>query len=176
MRYLTILLLFSSALAHRVNIFAYVEGEAVVAKGYYSDGSPVRNGRVTVYDAKGEKLLSGKTDGDGIFSFPVSVRTDLKIVLNAGLGHKAETEIRKADLPEAKSFTRSAKKEPRGMSEEELRRIVAEVIDEKLHPLFNLIARERSKRFPITEVIGGIGYIVGIMGLIVYFRSRRKIG
>ena len=51
----------SLAFTHKVNIFAYVEGDTVYTESYFSDGKKVEGGVVEVYDSEGNKLgLYGK--------------------------------------------------------------------------------------------------------------------
>ncbi|HHK60902.1 MAG TPA: carboxypeptidase regulatory-like domain-containing protein, partial [Desulfobacterales bacterium] len=53
------LLAATNALAHKVNIFAYVEDGTVYTESYFPDGRKVQGGTVEVYDAAGKKLVSG---------------------------------------------------------------------------------------------------------------------
>ncbi|MCK9262498.1 MAG: carboxypeptidase regulatory-like domain-containing protein [Deltaproteobacteria bacterium] len=76
------------ALAHKVNIFAYVEGNTVFTESYFPDGKPVEGGVVEVQDQKGVTLVEGKTDEKGLFHFPLPKKEDLTIILNASMGHK----------------------------------------------------------------------------------------
>jgi len=79
----------TAALAHKVTIFAYNEGDTVYSESYFSDGAPIIGGVVTVADAQGKELLHGKTDADGHYNFPLPAKTDLYLTLDASLGHKA---------------------------------------------------------------------------------------
>ncbi|HHO47760.1 MAG TPA: carboxypeptidase regulatory-like domain-containing protein [Desulfobacteraceae bacterium] len=76
------------ALAHKVNIFAYVEGNTVFTESYFPDGKPVEGGVVEVQDQKGVTLLEGKTDEKGLFHFSLPKKEDLTIILNATMGHR----------------------------------------------------------------------------------------
>ena len=86
--------------AHKVNIFAYVDGNSIVTDSGYSRAKRVSKGVVEVHDAaSGELLLSGNTDEDGKFSFVVPDRAraekmDLLLVLKAGEGHQAEWTVK----------------------------------------------------------------------------------
>ena len=75
-----ILLLFSSApgWAHKVNVFAYVEGDKVVVEGYFSGNIKAQNSAVEVLDSDGKKILEGKTDDKGIYSFKLADLPPLK--------------------------------------------------------------------------------------------------
>jgi nickel transport protein len=92
------LLLGGNALAHRVNVFAWVEGDTVFVECKYPDGTKVHEGVIRVFDSAGRELLKGKTDTRGEFSFKIPKQDDLKIVLEAGMGHRAEWPLSKQDL------------------------------------------------------------------------------
>ncbi len=124
----------SNIFAHKVTIFAYAEGDIVYTESYFPDGKKVKGGLVEVYDSQGNKLLEGKTNKDGLFNFKPPKKDDLKIILNASLGHKNSYIL---PFSPGKAFV-------------------------------------EQKRLSSTEVIGGIGYIFGIMGIIMYFLSRKK--
>lgn len=86
------------AYAHKVNIFAYSEGDQVHTESYFPDGKPVENGTVEVYDSQNHKLLQGKTDREGKFSFPIPKKDDLRIVIVASMGHKNDYILKKDEL------------------------------------------------------------------------------
>jgi nickel transport protein len=58
--------------------------------------TPVNQGKITVLDPKTDKvLLTGQTDEQGKFSFKMPAeaapqKMDLKIVIDAAMGHRAE--------------------------------------------------------------------------------------
>jgi nickel transport protein len=96
-------LLFSgTALAHKVNLFAYVEAGKVYTESYFSDGSPVEGGKVLVYDSQNNLLLKGVTDKKGFFSFAVPKVDDLTIVIEATMGHRNSFKLKKAEVEAAK--------------------------------------------------------------------------
>lgn len=64
------LLLCAGANAHRVNIFAWIEGDQVVTESKFSSGSRVQKGAVTVKNAAdGSVLATGVTDDAGVWRF-----------------------------------------------------------------------------------------------------------
>jgi len=79
--------------AHRVNLFAWVEGDTVYVESKFSSSRRVNKGKITVTDSQGTELLTGATNEKGEFSFRVPKKTELKIVLLAGTGHRAEWTI-----------------------------------------------------------------------------------
>ena len=176
-------LLLNIASAHRINIFAYIEGKKVFTESYCSDGKPVTSGIIKVYNPLSELILSGETDEQGKYSFIIPQRTDLKIVLDAGMGHRAETVVSEENMPEfaepsdkkvkkqAKSVTMQEKKE--SLDREAIREIVDQVIEKRIE---NLIIRLKQQQKPIefSDILGGLGYIFGLAGIILYFKNKRK--
>ena len=61
-------LLAPGAWAHKVNLFAYVEGETVYTESYFPDGKKVKKEKKEVLEANGTKILEGKTDAQGSFN------------------------------------------------------------------------------------------------------------
>jgi nickel transport protein len=64
----------------------------------------------------------------------------------------------------------------RGMSESEMEALMERVIDRKLKPVIGMLVklRENDEKPGFTEIVGGIGYIVGLMGVAMYLRRRFK--
>jgi nickel transport protein len=58
----------------------------------------------------------------------------------------------------------------------QIKGIIDASLDEKLKPIVRQLAKAEQRGVSFTEVMGGIGYIFGIMGLVMYFSSRRKGG
>ncbi len=87
------------AMAHKVNIFAYVENDIVYTESYFPDGKKVGFGAIEVFNGAGKKLLEGKSDQEGLFSFPLpAVKEDLTIVINASMGHKNSYLLKKEEM------------------------------------------------------------------------------
>jgi nickel transport protein len=124
--------------------------------------------------------LEGKTDNKGEFSFKIPKVTDLRIVLNAAMGHKAEwtvpeSEIRESgDIAEKKSNDETSGPIAVGLSKEEVKKIVEDSLDKKLRPIVRMITESRNTKPSLSEIIGGIGYIFGLMGVALYFKNRGK--
>lgn len=176
--------------AHNVFLTVYVEGDTVFVEGGFSDGTLCENAKIEVFDPSDHKLLEGKTDENGVFSFKPPQKTDLKIVLNAGMGHRDEYTVLADELPnmtgmqkagaEAMSAPGAETRKPRAsdaaarIDPKEIESIVDRVIQERLRPLTQLVAKSQRKTgLSPTEIFGGIGYILGLMGIAMYFRYRK---
>ena len=168
------------ALAHKVMIFAWVEGDTVFTESKFSGGKKAINAPVVIFDKDGKKLLEGKTDNKGEFSFKIPKASDLRIVLNAAMGHKAEWTVPESEIREAGNIMEKKKvAEPSGpttvgLSKEEVKKIVEDSLDKKLRPIVRMITESKNNEPSLTEIIGGIGYIFGLMGVALYFINRRK--
>ena len=98
------LALVAPAEAHRINIFAFVEGDEIQVECGFSRGGQVRAGKIEVLDAAtGALLLTGATGEEGVFRFPVpplarAQAHDLLIRVKAGEGHQNEWRIPASDL------------------------------------------------------------------------------
>ena len=186
--FLAILLAPSSAVAHRVNIFSWLEGDDVAVECGFSRDSPVRDGRITVFDAKsGKELLQGATDKKGHFRFPVpqSVRRNahgLRIRVNAGEGHQSEWLMAadelmlSCDVPDARTQPSATEASllstsGDGVTQEAVRRIVNEALDTKLAPIRRDLAAASEPG--IQEIIGGVGWLLGLAGIALYCKGRR---
>ena len=167
-------------LAHKVIIFAWIEGDTVFTESKFSDGKKAINAQILVFDKGGTQLLEGKTDNKGEFSFKIPKLTDLRIVLNAAMGHKAEWKIPESEIKEAggvlekKRAGGSSHPIAVGLSKEEIKELIEDSLDRKLRPIVRMMNESRSKGPSVTEILGGIGYIFGLMGVAIYFKNRGK--
>lgn len=153
------LLLCAGANAHRVNIFAWIEGDQVVTESKFSSGSRVQKGAVTVKNAAdGSVLAAGVTDDAGGWRFDVTdamrhAPKGLELEINAGEGHQNQwsipaDELAAADgagaselpaaVPVSTQMTQPAappKKDSAAaaMSEAELEAVFSRVLERSLH-------------------------------------------
>jgi len=106
MRALVLVFLFLSvgneALAHKVNLFAYVEAGKIYTESYFPDGQPVKVGKILVYDRQDHLLLEGVTDEQGLFNFIIPKVADLIIVIEASMGHRNQFILKKAEVEAGK--------------------------------------------------------------------------
>ena len=195
-------ILFSAddVLAHKVMIFAWVEGDTVFTQSKFSGGKKVKGAQVNVFDPDENLLIAGKTDEKGEFSFKVLQKTDLKIVLNASMGHMAKwiikaDEINQASLPAnsalpamminaatdkstgPKAFKPGSELStsvPGNQEIAEIKKMIDKSLDQKLAPIIRMLVNLESHEPKITEIIGGIGYIFGVAGVAFYFANRKR--
>ncbi|MDM8550145.1 hypothetical protein QUF72_08715 [Desulfobacterales bacterium HSG2] len=179
-----------TAVAHRITVFAWVEGDIVHVESKFSGGKKVRGGEVIVSDSRGNPLLNGKTNDQGEFSFKAPQKAAMKIAVIAGMGHRGEWTIATEEIegPAAEETVKSAR-EPApdrpekhtealsspGLSPDDIQSVVEKALDKKLKPVIKMLKESRQDDTPsFTDILGGIGYILGLMGIAAYFNFRRK--
>ncbi|MBT3311034.1 MAG: hypothetical protein HN737_12820 [Desulfobacterales bacterium] len=176
----------SSVYAHKVYLFAWGEGDTVYVDSYFSGKKKVIGGHVEVFDMSGKKLLEGVTNRKGAFSFKIPVKSDLRIVMESSMGHKAEYLLKADELQEDNATLTSTliNKEEEDVKVastkvsvdiEQIRKVVEEVVDSRLKPVSRTIAKIREEKGPdFTDIMGGFGYILGLVGIALYFKSKEK--
>jgi nickel transport protein len=193
----------SAVYAHNVSVFAWVAGDTVHVESKIGGGRKPKNAPVEVYDSQARLLLKGKTNASGEFSFKMPQKTEMRIVLVAGPGHQAEWLITEADLAaagadkmqtknpsisNAKALDLASHFRPGGqkseagksadsreaMTAEEIQIVVEKALDRKLKPIMKILAESREKGPRVADILGGIGYILGLIGVAAYFHYRKK--
>ena len=76
-------------LAHKVHIFAYLDDGTVYAECYFADGRPVVNAALRATDKSQSQVAAGSTDEQGRYAFPYTGGGDLRLELEASMGHRA---------------------------------------------------------------------------------------
>lgn len=189
-------------LAHKVSVFAFVDGDEIQVECGFSRNQKVKNGKLVVADLEtGETVLEGTTDTRGVFRFRPSdeflaTGHGLSIQLFAGEGHRDDWRMSPEELralsPAGRSgmaarAERSDTTQPgrTAVSEEkaamplsavdtaELEAIIGRVVDEKLAPVRQALARRRESEPGLRDIVGGIGWILGLLGLAAYMKYRR---
>ena len=188
--------------AHRVNVFAYVDVDAVQVECYFTRSQKVRHGTVLVTDiSTGATLLEGTTDEQGLFRFRpeaefLKTGHGMRILLKAGEGHQSDWEMSPEELatlspseqvanpPDTAQASREGQplQTPAEKPEisaapvldtAELEALIGRVMDVKLAPIKQGLARQQESSPTVRDIVGGIGWILGLLGLVAYMKSRR---
>ncbi|WP_035250908.1 hypothetical protein [Desulfocurvus vexinensis] len=193
---LTLAALPGAALAHRANVFAYVEGDTIHVETSFSGGKPAMNSPIEVYDAaSGALLLTTQTDAKGLGAFAVpqaarEARADLRLVLLAGEGHRGEWVVKAGEyLADQEAAAPAGGAAPQAaaspapqatgaapaalVDEAALKRIVAEAVSHELAPLRRSLAAMAEPGPTVHDVLAGIGYILGLFGIAAWMHSRK---
>jgi len=199
--------------AHKINVFAWLEGDQVHVDAYFTKSSKVLYAPVKVLDLRGNLLLSGSTNEQGQWSFYLKELSQLppdglNVVVEEGSGHRAEYLLTTQDLAEANrpqpfrgpaskplpevNETQSRMAPPSAVVDrsgpiqvpdiDQIKAVFAEVLDSRLRPVsealvaqHKLLVEEHDKGPSVSEIIGGVGWIVGLFGMLGYFLNRRAV-
>lgn len=179
-------------MAHKVMVFGYVEDGKVKTISKFSGGKKVQGGKIRVFDEDGRELLQGVTDENGEFTFDIPSKKGLKIELEAAMGHKNVSVIPADQLAVAgDSPVGESRSEPGGEATPEmpaaeenpadsgdrnqrnLEAAVETVLDRKVMPVLQMMAEKEDKP-RVADILGGLGYIVGLVGIALYMKSRKE--
>ena len=205
-RILTILFVFSlsillplTANAHKLNIFAWPEGDIIHGQTSFSGNRKPKNVEISVQDAASKAiLLSTRTGEQGKFSFTlpekaIQEQLDLLLVVNSGDGHRGEWSLPAAEylaLPSQPLAGKNQKSTPTvtapspstpavrtisdHIDEQLLRRIIDEELEKKLATLKYMLAKSSDKSPDLRDILGGIGYILGLAGILAWLQAKNK--
>lgn len=179
--------------AHKVRIFAWEEDGRILTESKFSGGRPAKQVAITVIDSdSGEQLLSGSTDDAGNFAFqlPSSTAQSLEIIVDGGDGHKNSWvhEISPRQPPQSQVVAANIAEDPPNsppslptdtpgqgsLTREEAEKIFTSVLEAKLAPIRKTLAENAEKGTTLQDILGGIGYILGIAGIASYIQSRKN--
>lgn len=179
--------LFSGPLqAHVLRVFAAADGKRIDGSVYYADGSKAESAKVFVRTPDGRVLAELRTDVDGGFVFPASEQVDHLIVAETPEGHKGSWTVSAGELagemptpvgiavPSASGAAQEggmtgAANPPRSS----LETLVEEAVARQIRPLREQILAHE-ERVRLRDILGGIGYFVGVVGVVLWWRARRE--
>lgn len=189
-----------AAVAHRLNVYAWLENNNVIVECNFGKDRPAINSVVKIFDTETKKELAhGQTNDKGQYIFRIPESTEdghgLTIEVLAGEGHRGEWQMEAAELKaaeklaagfEAESMTTQSEGnaplfqadshplQGAALTAEHVRGIVNEAMEMHLAPIRQQIAKNSREGITIMEIVGGLGWIAGFVGIALYFRSRQK--
>ncbi|MBB6307585.1 cobalamin biosynthesis protein CbiM [Xanthobacter tagetidis] len=183
------------AAAHRLKVFATVEGDTVSGYAFFIGGGRPGGAQVTFRDAAGKTLGAAVTDADGAFAFTPARPEAITVVVDAGDGHAAEVALAAdrfasaaatvapaagdarpgapsapasgASVPAALAGVPAAACDPAALAA-----LVDTAVARQVRPLLEAQS-EAEGRVRFNDVMGGIGMIVGLAGAALWASARR---
>lgn len=181
-----VLLLAGPVMAHGLRLFAAFDGSEAAGSVYFVGGGVFPAAPVEVRDQQGAVVARLTADDEGRFSFRPPAPGLYQLSVDSGDGHRAEFALQvsvaettsspispAAGSPDAPMPTEPADgpAEITPAQEALLERAVAR----QLAPLRAEIAAYENK-VRLHDILGGIGYILGIFGLLSLILARRRKG
>ncbi len=124
---------------------------------------------------------------------------DLEVIVNVGDGHKNSWLLEAADYLPGVSSAASAQTAPQSamqmsetpsqviaektaslssgdcvsISNTQLRLVINEVVSQQLSPIKHMLAESREQKTSLKDILGGIGYIMGLAGIAAYMKAKK---
>lgn len=174
------------AMAHKLLVMAWIQGDQLMGEAAYGDGSFTANAKGTVLDgASGEQLLTFTTDDSGAFQAVLSAEilargAPLLVQVGDGVGHRAEYVIDAQEYAPAAQADSSALQAQAhgheagiGLDQEVIVRMVREAVRQEVAPLRREVIALSQSGPGFSEILGGIGYIIGLASLGFWLLRKR---
>ena len=182
------------AAAHRLKLFATIDGGAIAGYGFFVGGGRPQGAILIVRDAAGQEVYRGATDDRGAFSWRPPEPGSFTLFIDAGDGHAADARIgadRSAGpappTPAGPAGTAAAAPGPAGADTaagcaagigsaalaDAIDRSVDRAVARQVRPLLEAYA-EADGRIRLNDVVGGVGMIVGLAGIALWASGRRR--
>ncbi len=168
--------------AHKLNVFAAWEGDQVTGYAYFPGGGRAAAVEVTVTADDGRELAVLRTDTDGVFTYRPDIAGGLKFTVQSVDGHRAVYTVaadpRAAAVAEAPPADKTNAVNPLlpdtapPPAATLTATVVADLISREIRPLREEVAAYRSE-VRLHDVIGGLGYITGLAGLVMYMKAKK---
>lgn len=162
-----LLLFVLPAEAHRLKLFAQATGGNIAGYGFYIGGGRPQGADLLVTTPDGKEVSRLKTAADGGFSFAPPTPGRYHLSLAAGDGHFTELDI-STDGTLAAPVVMT----PQTSVPADLDARIEAAVARQIRPLLEAYdAADGRVRF--NDLLGGLGWIVGLAGLWAFMRSRR---
>lgn len=178
---LATLLLITAAFvgAHNVVGGVYVIGDTIEGEAGFSNGDMAPAGiKVIITDMQGVDLGQTETDAEGVFRFKPSRYVTHHFSLDLGAGHTLSLTLAAEELPAALAPTQlqapaaTAIATAADTSATTLNSQIEAAVARQVKPLRREL-RELKEAAGLRDIVGGIGYILGLCGLAALLRERK---
>lgn len=180
---LAICALATPASAHRLKLFATLEGGVISGYAFFVGSGRAHGAAISIKDKDGKEIAKLTTDDSGAYSYKAPAAQAYRLTANTGDGHVADAVIdaarfgtgaaaEAADTDTDESYEGAPAP---GLSQAQIERAVDAAVARQLRPLLEAYeAAEGRTRF--NDIMGGIGMIVGLAGLALWASARRQGG
>ena len=174
----TLLLTSPASWAHKVIFDAFVSGDVIEGELGFSNGEMAVEQQVQVLTQTGQVLGQAYTDSDGFFVFKPSQQVDHYFVADLGAGHVAKLTVLANELndnlpaPKVNDGAMASQSQANTvstMSSNDLQKLTAQVKQMRKE-----LSAYKEKN-DLQTLLGGLGYILGLVGLGYYLAARRQL-
>ncbi|WP_334174328.1 cobalamin biosynthesis protein CbiL [Pseudoxanthobacter sp.] len=178
----------SPAAAHKLKVFAAVEGQAVRGYAFFIGGGRPEGSAWVAKDAAGARIADGTTDAQGRFAFdlPAAVSGDVTVTVDTHEAHIASVRLAAARLrgaaaapaaPGTPASAAPAAAAPAAAGaardDAQLAALVSAAVQREVEPLLERI-EVMDARLRFTDILSGLFLIIGLAGIGLWARGRRR--
>ncbi len=147
-----------TAQAHRLNVdYVVLPGQWVQIESWFETGDSPKAAQVQVFRSNGQILTEGPLNAKGIFVFAFGEAEPLRVVVNAGLGHRSELRIPADKLTQVAS---PAEKPAAATSSNE-------------GPVASRV--DRTSQVSLKDVLIGVGFLLAVAAFVLSLRNARRL-
>ncbi len=188
----SLLTILDTALAHRMDLFVYVDGAVLHGEAAYAPSGAPDAGQVRIFTPDGATLAELALEPDGTFRYQTPVRAELRIEVDTPDAHRATYTLSEDELPagltawdaegmpetdavaiaESEATTAPSTSDAgSSLYQYSIAAAVDQAVSRQTSVLRNEIARIE-QRLRIRDILGGFGYIAGVVGLLAYLKFK----
>ena len=154
--------------AHGLDVFATLNGEQADGYVVFVGGGRAADIAMELRDADGKPLLESRSDQEGRFRFRLPGPGRFAVVADSANGHVARFPLELGSRVDESRADKGSRSHHAAIDQRELDRLLARHIN----PLREQIAAYEERR-RWQDVLGGIGYILGLAGVAFFLLTRR---
>ena len=176
--------------AHNVVGGVYAIGVEIEGEAGFSNGAMANEGTIVkITDQSGIPLGEVLTDAEGFFTFTAKKRITHVFEINMGAGHLLKMQLPAEELPASLAATKiqpevndniTTTQKPlntlnhstASLNSQITPLMLEKIIAKQIKPLRKEIQSLKEKS-GLRDILGGIGYIFGLLGLAAFLRERK---
>ena len=151
--------------AHKLNLFATVSDGQISGKVYFPN-APAQGLTVVLRGGSGRDIASITSAADGTFQFEGQQHFPVTLIAETADGHRAEFRVDRDGHATESDSKNALDHGPTGNLD-----TVRAMVQEELKPLREQLDAQANQT-RMRDVLGGIGYVLGIFGVIALLKRR----
>ncbi len=166
-----------AVLAHKLKLFAQTEGNWIRGRVYFVGGSAAAGTHIEVRDAEGRLLAELTPDTEGRFGYRMqSATTEYQLIASTGDGHRVAQRLTPnpllADPAQTHAMDPSETASGANPLDPASLMLIEQTLARQTQPLAERL-NALEDRILLQDILGGIGYILGLTGFALWWRCRR---
>lgn len=169
----------SPAAAHKLRVFATVEGQNVRGYAFFVGGGRPEGSAWVAKGAAGNIIASGTTDAEGRFTFglPAAASTDVTVTVDTHEAHMASTTLSASRLMVAPITPPASASTPvtagAAQNDAKLVALIASAVQKEIEPLLERL-EAMDARLRYADILSGVFLIIGLCGIGLWARRRLR--